>query len=661
MRVSEGSPEPVGLTFIDGKVNFSMLSQHAFEVFLAIFLPEKSVPELEIPLKRTGSAWHAALEEVPEGAEYAIRCLGDGPPTTALPFSPKRWLFDPYAKVPLTREKWNSREKLEPRVKLSPLPPFDWQGVAPPKIAMQDLIIYEMHVRGFTIHPSSQVSRPGTFAGIIEKIPYLKELGVNAVELMPIFEFDETHIKNVDPKTKEPLVNYWGYSPLHFFAPMRRFAFDAKDFGPIQEFKTMVRELHRNGIEVILDVVYNHTGESSDFINHFRGIDKPSYYMLDKDGKNKNYTGCGNTFNVNHPITKRLILDSLLFWINEMGVDGFRFDLASIFTRSEHGDLLDPSPLLLAIEADPIIRNVKLIAEAWDAAGLYQVGQFPKWGPWSEWNGKFRDITRRYLKGTEGKAGLFASVLTGSEFLYGYAKMPASSVNFITAHDGFTLRDLVTYQQKHNLDNGEENRDGANQNDNWNCGVEGPTQEGKISSLREMQMRNFLLALFISQGVPMLLMGDEYGHTRRGNNNAYVQDNELNWFLWDELEKNRKLFAFTKGLIHFRKNHANLRFPRYLTPNDIDWHGSEPLKANWDAHARFVAFTLKEPPPLYAAFNADYRPITITLPPNQKWKEIVRTDKDWGDHFLENEDKAPFLPASLELPPRSSLLAKAAL
>jgi isoamylase len=625
MNLNQGSPEPLGFSIRGNVANFALFSSHATKVTLGLFDASDN-PIKEIPLNRTVDIWHIGITDLPPGLEYAYRC--EGP--KELLYNPTEWLIDPYAKIVRNKRA------------LACLPaPFDWQSDRPPKIPRSDLIIYEMHVRGFTRHPSSGVAHPGTYLGIIEKIPYLKKLGVNAIELMPIFGFDHTYCKDINPKTKQKLVNYWGYSPLHYFSPMNWYA--SKD--AVGEFKTLVREMHKNGIEVILDVVYNHTGEedNTEYYAHFRGIDNSVYYMVDKSGKYLNYTGCGNTVNANHPVVQKLILDSLRYWIEEMHVDGFRFDLASILTRDPTGKPIDHPPILDAIKKDPVISKVKLIAEAWDATGLYQLGYFPKWGPWSEWNGRYRDIVRRFIKGTDAKVGVFANVISGSEMIYCSSKSPLSSINFITAHDGFTLRDLVTYQNKHNFDNGENNCDGNNQNDNWNCGHEGPTSDPAINALRERQMRNFLLALFLSQGIPMLLMGDEIGHTRHGNNNPYVQDNEINWYLWDKQDP--KILQFTSSLIAFRLSQPQLRHTKFLTDAEVDWF------TNWDPHSRLVAYRLKGPPALYIAFNANFEPATITLPPGN-WRTLVNTSEDWVFH-----KSGPPL-SSIELTPYSAILAQ---
>lgn len=616
LQISKGVPEPLGLSLDGDTANFALFSEHATEVILGLFR-DNNVKE--IPMNRTGDIWHVAVKGVREEMDYAFRCSGP----RELLYNPDAWLTDPYAKV--------MKDQIKAKVSLPK--PFDWQGDTTPKIPMQDLVIYEMHVRGFTKDPSSGVKHPGTYLGLIEKIPFLKKLGVNAVELLPIFEFDETY------RMKPPLINYWGYNSLHFFAPKKMYA--ASD--PILEFKTLVRELHKNGIEVILDVVYNHTGEGEfkDYYVNFRGIDNSVYYQVDDKGNYRNFSACGNTVNANHPVVQKFILDSLRYWVEEMHVDGFRFDLASILTLDGQGKPMAHPPIIEAISQDRVLSKVKLIAEPWDATGLYQLGCFPKWGHWSEWNGRYRDIVRRFIKGTDAKAGLFASAISGSEMIYS-ASTPLSSINFITAHDGFTLRDLVSYQNKHNFVNGEGNRDGNNQNDSWNCGHEGPTKDAAIDALRERQMRNFLLALFISQGIPMLLMGDEYGHTRHGNNNPYTQDNEINWFLWNELKQNQKIFQFVSKLIAFRKSHPQLRRTKFLTDEDVEWYN------NWDPNSRLIAFQHKKG--LYIAFNANYQSTQVTLPLGQ-WREVINTAEDWEFHEEGKEIEC------VELLPYSALLA----
>lgn len=657
IEIIPGSPSRLGLSHKEDTWFFALHSVHAKAVFLGLFRPHAKEVGRLIALKKTGDLWHIALKNVPPGTQYAYQCKGEWNEKTGDLFDEKKWLADPYALLLDTPPTWRGTPVTDlSRAPLFEPAPFDWQGTKRPHLPKEDLVIYEMHVRGFTMHSSSGVKAPGTYAGLIEKIPYLKELGITAIELMPIFEFDENHSKNIHPQTGEKLPNYWGYNPISFFAPKRNYAKDATEGGAITEFKTLVRELHKNGLEVILDVVYNHTGEGKekDYAVCYRGIDNQTYYMVDLQGQYLDYTGCGNTINANHPIVQQLILDSLRYWVSEMHVDGFRFDLASILTRGLNGKPLTDPPLLKAIANDPILSPVKLISEAWDAAGLYQLGVFHKWGPWSEWNGRFRDITRRFIKGTDDKAGLFGIALSGCDFLYSATKTPLSGINFITAHDGFTLRDLVTYQDKYNWENGEKNLDGSDQNDNWNCGLEGPTDNPEITALRERQMRNFLLALFVSQGIPMLLMGDEYGHTRRGNNNAYVQDNELNWFLWDQMSNQKNIRQFVQDLIAFRKAHPELRRTRFLTDKDISWHGHLYNQADWNTTAHLVAFSTKTTPSLYVAFNAGPKPASIELPPNLQWHLIVNTQDGWEKQWF--LAKGPLLSSPLELAPYSALI-----
>ncbi len=620
MKIVEGKAAPLGLSIRDKEANFALFSAHAEKITLGLFKEGNLIQE--IPMKRSRDIWHIGIQGLKEDLEYAYRC--EGPKEHH--YRSDVWLIDPYAKI----------VRVGKAAAMLP-PPFDWQNDAPPKIPKEDLIIYEMHVRGFTKHPSSNVAKPGTYLGLIEKIPYLKKLGVNALELMPIFGFDQTYTKRVSPSTHQKLVNYWGYNPLYFFSPMDWYA----DHDPVLEFKTFVRELHKNGIEVILDAVFNHTGEENDpnYYIHFRGIDNCVYYLLSSSGKYLNYTGCWNTINANHPVVQKFILDSLHYWVEEMHVDGFRFDLASIFTRDPLGKPLAHPPILEAIAKDPVLSQVKLIAEAWDAAGLYQLGTFPKWGPWSEWNGTYRDTVRRFLKGGNHQAGHFANVLCGSDMLY---KAPLNSVNFITAHDGYCLRDLVTYEKKYNFENGENNQDGNNHNDSWNCGIEGPTKDPHITALRERQMRNFLLALFISQGIPMLFMGDEYGHTRKGNNNPYVQDNEINWFLWDQMDE--KIVQFVSNLIKLRKTVPHFRISTFLKNDEVNWF------TNWDAESHLVAFQLKNSPSLYIAFNANSIPANLKLP-SGKWRTLVNTKDDW--QFQKNGNPIK----SILLAPYSALIA----
>jgi isoamylase/glycogen operon protein len=520
-----------------------------------------------------------------------------------------------------------------------------------------------MHVRGFTEHASSQVKQKGKFLGVIEKIPHLKSLGINAVELLPVFEFDETHYMLESTEDKKRY-NYWGYSPINFFQPMNRYATSSEIGSSLNEFREMVKALHKNGIEVILDVVFNHTEEGNDKTHYynFRGIDNPEYYMVNEKGDYLNFSGCGNTFNCNQYVALQLILSSLRYWVSEMHIDGFRFDEASILTRDDNFEPMYPSHLLKMIKMDSILSKVKLIAEPWDAAGLYQQGQFPSFGKWSEWNSQYRDTIRRFLKGAPQQKGLFARRVCGSQDLYERWQSPSCSINFITAHDGFTLRDLVTYEKKNNWSNGEENRDGDNNNESRNYGIEGETSNPEIQAIRDRQIRNFLLTLFISQGIPMLLMGDEYGHTKYGNNNTWCHDDELNWFLWDKLEENQSLFHFVSFLIHFRKNHAQLLCRnRFLKDSDIDWHGKKPLEPNWQSNENLIAFTLKDTSrqDLYVAFNPSDSTKDIELPSpliGFTWYRIV--DTIYLDHLKDEPLPNNKLTENYTLAPYSILMAK---
>jgi len=665
LKIERGSPLPYGVfKHLDG-YNFSLFSKHAKAVSLCLFKENPQEPPYEIPLdpkkNKTGTVWHVRLQDIGDYCHYGYRIDGPYDPLKGVIFDKRHIVLDPFAPLVASPHGWGEAPD-NPYVHkgvIDPFEPFDWGDDAGPLIPKKDLIIYEMHVRGFTQDPSSKVQSPGTFAGIIEKIDYLKSLGVNAVELMPIHEFNERDNARTHPETNEPLFQYWGYSTVNFFAPMRRYSRG----NALTEFKQLVKALHAHGIEVILDVVYNHTAEGSQSgpSISFKGIDNSVYYMLGPNGEYYNFTGCGNTFNCNHPVVRQFILASLRYWVTEMHVDGFRFDLASILVRSHDGIPLENPPLIEAISLDPILANTKLIAEAWDAAGLYQVGSFPGRGIWSEWNGRYRDDVRAFVKGTDGKIGAFATRLSGSEDLYQKTN-PDLSINFITAHDGFSLADLVSYNEKHNLENGEENRDGDNNNQSWNCGEEGETEDPHILALRLRQMKNYHVALMVSQGIPMILMGDEYGHTKKGNNNTWALDSRINWFLWDEWEKKPDFFRFYKLMIHFRKMHPILTHTRFLKKTDIIWHGKEPSRADWSAKSRFLAFTLLDPThhyDLYIAFNASHESVTFKLPehpPEKPWKRIVNTSKNAPEDFLEE----PLLikTKSLTLPAYSSLILK---
>lgn len=646
----QGNPYPLGPSIQGDLINFALFSRQAQTVSLCLFDRETKKLLEELPfspeINKTGDVWHLAISNLGTNYVYTYR------------ISPKlnekqEFLLDPYAKNISTTTVWGKNNKPSGTSQNNYVPygeifldnDFDWGNDSPPLIPLNDLIIYEMHIRAFTEHPSSDVSNPGTFLGVIEKIPHLIELGINAVELLPIQEFNECEYIQSHPNGRN-LFNFWGYSTVNFFAPMNRYASSTTHGAAINEFKTMVKKLHQHGIEVILDVVFNHTaeGDATGPILSFKGIDNTAYYILDEQGKYRNDTGCGNTFNANDPTTLKLIIDCLCYWVTEMHVDGFRFDLASALTRNTNGTPLKSAPLIEAITNHPLLTKVKLIAEPWDAVGLYQVGNFaPETKRWSEWNGKYRDCIRRFIKGSPWSSGEFATRLCGSEDLY-HNRGPCNSINFVTSHDGFSLADLVAYNTKHNLDNGEDNRDGSNDNESWNCGVEGPTINKKIQILRERQMKNLHLALMLSQGVPMVTMGDEYGHTKDGNNNTWCQDNQLNWFLWDQLHQNTSFYRFYRNLIYFRKKHPILRRVSFLTNKDVDWHGTEPFKPDWNNDLRFIAYTLKDPKQdhdLFVAFNAQDHAQFIHLPPPpyaKHWHWIVNTaNASPADFFNDRE------------------------
>ncbi len=643
-----GKKTPLGTCVKNDGVNFAIFSQ-APEISLLLFYSEAQDPFLTVPLdpicNKTGGIWHVFIPNLSPPFEYLYKVTY--PNETA-------YVHDPYAKGLSSALKWGIQEKYEPRGRCFISPTFDWQGVKKPNIPLEDLVIYEMHIRGFTQDDSSLVPEKGTFLGMIHKIPHLLSLGINAVELLPVFEFNEC--ENIG---KKGIYNFWGYSTVNFFCPMQRYAHSQNWEASIQEFKTLVRELHKNGIAVILDVVYNHTAEngSDGTTISYKGLAKHTYYSFDEEGEYFNFSGTGNTFNCNNPVTSKLIVDSLSYWASEMQIDGFRFDLASIFTRGPDGKVMEKPPLLELIQEAPLLQNSLLIAEAWDAGGLYQVGSFPGEKRWSEWNGQYRDTVRKFIKGTDGQVPSFMQALCGSQELY-FKNSPLQSINFITAHDGYTLNDLVSYQQKHNEANKENNKDGANDNESWNCGVEGDTEDKAILLLRMQQIKNFQMALLLSLGIPMIFMGDEYGHTKHGNNNTYCLDNQLNWFLWDELEKNKELFRFMKNLIQFRKEKSSFFCKSsFLIEKDIEW-----LSPNLEEESRFISYIakdLKEGKDCLIAFNADFHPITISLPTHAVWVRVADTALSSPWDFIEEKDKRPLAIESYLIAPRSAIILEA--
>jgi isoamylase len=541
---------------------------------------------------------------------------------------------------------------------------YDWEGDAPLRRPSSQTIVYEMHVRGFTRHPSSGVADnlQGTYAGLIEKIPYLHELGITAVELLPVFQFDVQDA---------PLgqVNYWGYAPVSFFSPHHGYSSRQDPFGPIDEFRDMVKALHRAGIEVILDVVFNHTAEG----DHrgptlsFRGLDNSTYYILEQDrSQYANYSGTGNTLNANHPIVRRMILDSLRYWVEEMHVDGFRFDLASILSRDSSGQPMVNPPVLWDIESDPALAGTKMIAEAWDARGLYQVGTFAG-DSWNEWNGQFRDDLRSFFRGDEGLVPLVADRLVGSPQIYGHKEREAAvSVNFVTCHDGFTLNDLVSYNLKHNEANGEGNRDGENNNRSWNCGVEGPTDDPTVDSLRNRQIKNLLTCTMLSLGMPMIMMGDEVRRTQLGNNNAYCQDNETSWFDWTLISKHADMHRFVTLLIARRllldvDADQGETLNQLLRESNKAWHGVKPYHPDWSNGSHSLAFSAelkKEKQLLYSIMNAYWEPIEFELPPVSEegdvtWRRWIDTALESPEDIVAWQTALPFTGGTYRAGPRS--------
>jgi isoamylase len=621
-------------------VNFCTFSRHATRIDLLLFDgPEAMEPfqiiELDSKVNRTFFFWHVLVEELPaDGIYYCWRA--DGPSDTEVSgcrYDYGKALIDPWS-TEVDHRLWDRHKASLPGDNLATSmrsvvvsDTYDWEDDAPLHTPTQNAVIYELHVGGFTRHPSSGVGHPGTFSGLLEKIPYLQRLGVTHVELLPIMAFDA---QDVPSHTADlGLSNYWGYSTHSFFAPHPGYSIEprrARD-----EFRDMVKALHRAGIGVILDVVFNHTAEggSDGPIISFKGLGNEIFYHLDPEDRRRyrDYTGCGNTVNCNHPLVVRFLLDSLLYWVRQMHVDGFRFDLASALGRGEDGRPQYHAPLLWAIELSPTLARTHLIAEAWDASGLYQVGDFPGYR-WAEWNGRYRDLVRAFVRGDPGLIPELATRIAGSSDLYeADGRLPRNSINFVTCHDGFTLYDLVSYNNKHNQANGEDNRDGDNHNLSWNCGVEGPTNDPAILALRRRQAMNLIAILMLSQGVPMLLSGDEMLRTQKGNNNCYCQDNDLTWFDWDLVETNRDMVDFVSGMITLRRRHPSLARERFLTGQpqpgqslpDIAWHGVQLDRLDWDdPEGRALAFTLAgtsaEEPHLHVMLNMGEKTLSFAVP-----------------------------------------------
>jgi len=637
-NVTTGQSAPLGATIADGGVNFSIYSRHASGVDLLFFDQEDDdqparVISLDPSVDRAYYYWHVFVPAVQPGQIYAYRVSGPFDPGNGQRFNPAKVLLDPYGRGTVAPRNYSREAACSPDANAETAMKsividahaYDWEHDTPLKRPASRTIVYEMHVRGFTRHPSSGVSedKQGTYAGLVEKIPYLTQLGITAVELLPVFQFDA---QDCPPG----LVNYWGYAPISFFSPHQAYSSRRDGSGPVDEFRDMVKALHRAGIEVILDVVFNHTAEG----NHagptlsFRGVDNSTYYILEQDrSRYANYTGTGNTLNANHPVVRRMIVDCLRYWVQEMHVDGFRFDLASILTRDSSGCPLPNPPVLWDIESDPWLAGVKLIAEAWDAAGLYQVGSFVG-DSWREWNGKFRDDVRDFFRSEPGSVRRIADRIIGSPQLYGHKEREAEqSVNFVTCHDGFTLNDLVSYNDKHNEDNGEGNRDGANDNRSWNCGSEGPTNDPLIEKLRSRQIKNFLTVTMLSLGVPMIVMGDEFRRTQRGNNNAYCQDNKIGWLDWQLMNQHADLHRFVRLLIQRRVlrsmgpelQHESMN--RLIREAAKAWHGVKRNQPDWSDNSHSLAFSAeirRQNLFVYWILNAYWEPLEFELPLRDK-------------------------------------------
>jgi isoamylase len=658
-----GRSSPLGASPVAGGVNFSLFSRSASAVELVFFdradaAAPSRVVRLDPVTNRTYHYWHAFVPVVQSGQIYGYRIDGPKAPTDGLRFDATKLLLDPYGRGVVVPNNYNRESALRDGDNAASAmksvvvdnSQYDWEGDAPLRLPAAKTVVYEMHVRGFTRNPNSGVDEElrGTYAGLIEKIPYLQQLGVTAVELLPVYQFDALDC----PPGK---VNYWGYAPVSFFAPHQAYSSRQDPIGPVDEFRDMVKALHRAGIEIILDVVFNHTAEGNENgpMLSFRGIDNPTYYMLEHGGAHyANYTGCGNTLNANHPIVRRMIVDSLRYWVEEMHVDGFRFDLASILARDASGYPLPNPPVLWDIESDPALAGTKLIAEAWDAAGLYQVGCFVG-DAWNEWNGRFRDDVRDFFRTEPGSLRRVADRLVGSPEIYGHECREAEqSVNFVTCHDGFTLNDLVSYDHKHNEANGESNRDGANDNRSWNCGVEGPTDDSAVEKLRNRQVKNFFTVTLLSLGMPMILMGDEVRQTQRGNNNAYCHDNEISWFDWKLLKKHADVHRFVSMLVA-RRVQRNMEHERnrvslvdFLIKANESWHGAKLNQPDWGDNSHSVALSGEigtEGLQFHLMLNAYWEPLEFELPDvgTEPWRRWIDTALDSPNDIVPWDEASP--------------------
>lgn len=642
VRIGRGEPLPLGLHDCHDGTNLAVFSRHATSMALLLYdSVDAALPFLRIDLEpdrhRTGDVWHVRLHGDLRGMLYALQADGPGEPRQGLRFQPDRPLLEPYA-ASVAGNGWSlsATSPSEPAARTHRCAIadhwFDWQDEVRPRHPWNETIIYETHVRGLTVHPSSGALHPGQFLGVIEKIPYLKRLGVTAVELMPVQAFDPHARQKRHPLAGSPMPNYWGYDPVALFAPMPGYAAGSSPNAAVTEFKTMVRELHKAGLEVILDVVFNHTAEGDETgeTYSFRGLDNAIYYILSPDrSRYLDFTGCGNTLNCNHPVVRSMIIDCLRHWVVQMHVDGFRFDLASILGRDAEGKILPNPPLLEQIAEDPLLRDVKLIAEAWDAGGAFQVGEFPG-TRWAEWNCHYRDEVRGFWRGDPGISGRFATRLCGSADLYHQNGdgSPIKSINFVTCHDGFTLNDLVSYAAKHNKANGKGNLDGLTENYSENNGVEGASDDQAVEAMRLRQIKNMLASLFVSRGVPMLLGGDEFRRTQGGNNNACCQDNETSWYDWNLAERHKDLVGFVSKLIALRKAHPVLSTDRFYTSEEIAWLGPNGGPVNWDGTDNQVGCVVRASGngALCLLFNAARTPCRFVIPHMaESWRIAVDT------------------------------------
>jgi glycogen operon protein len=688
--VRQGLPRPLGCEFRDGGVNFAVFSRHATQVWLELYTHPEDHEPIEVVglnphVNRTGDIWHVWVDGLQPGQLYGYRVDGPYAPEEGHRFNPYRLLIDPYANAITHLDNWDFERAVGSDPTASDTPTrwteenvawtpkcvltdsqFDWQHDERLLHDWSETVIYELHVRGFTNDPSSEVEHAGTYRGLVEKIPYLLWLGVTAVELMPVQEFNEFEVTRTNPETGDSLHNYWGYNPTAFMAPNGFYAAAGSHGQQVLEFKQMVQAFHAAGIEVLLDVVFNHTAEGNQHGPTFswRGFDNLIYYVLDDDQRQyRDFTGTGNTLKADHPVVRDMILDALRYWVVEMHVDGFRFDLASVLGRDQDGHILADPPLIERIAEDPVLRDVKIIAEAWDAAGAYQVGSFAS-GRWAEWNGRYRDDVRRFWRGDAGLRGDFASRLAGSSDLFELSgRGPDASINYVTSHDGFTLNDLVSYATKHNWANGEENRDGTDANYSANYGVEGPTDDPSIEAVRTKQVKNFLLTLFVSRGVPMLLAGDEMRRTQQGNNNAYCQDNEISWVDWSLQAEHADLVHFVRELIRFRKSRPALCADTYYHSDEVEWYDCQARTPDWDdPEGRCLALLVPghDTSDLLLLFNAHTEPRRFTLPDAPQgggWFRKADTSRSEPDDILADGAEVPLSDSThYPLEPRSSVI-----